>query len=424
MTPRPKTSYHPFLLIACYLNCLPSDIAQHIPRSTRHGWLHKEQDTLFGYDWYQQNKHLFDTLKHVVSNKRLLQVNKALIRVLALQRFMQTYADRIKQNVFEINDTILNNLHKVNSVIGLRTTLKLLQLSYSSYLRLKKRGPCIASVLRLCRVRHPSQLLKKEVDIIIAYCTDVRYLHWPLASIYHQIRRDGAAAFTLSTFYKYAALLNLKRSIPAKRKKNHHVGIRASAPFHILHADSSVFKTVDKVKNYIYLVQDNFSRAILSFRVAKECKAQISFENLESVLQQYLIPAGIETCQFITDDGSENAGPINELISSTIHPSITHLIAQRDIEFSNSMIEAANKQLKYSFLYHRNIPDHEALVAYVQQAVHEYNNRPHHVLEGQTPFEVLNGSTFDKTADQKQIYLAKEVRLIENKRTKCCYYSF
>ncbi|THU40048.1 transposase [Niastella caeni] len=53
------------------------------------------------------------------------------------------------------------------------------------------------------------------------------------------------------------------------------------------------------------------------------------------------------------------------------------------------MIEAANKQLKYRFLYHHYIADYDALAKYVEQSVNDYNIRPHHVLHGLTPNEVL-----------------------------------
>jgi transposase InsO family protein len=265
-------------------------------------------------------------------------------------------------------------------------------------------------------------LLLREINIIKVYCSDIRFLHWPLSAVYHQIRRDAVANFTLSTFYKYINLLHLKRSDPAKRRKNHHIGIRASAPLQILHADSTVFKTADNQKNYIYLIQDNFSRAILGYRVAAECKAHYTFDNLQDVIRQYLVPAGISSCQLITDDGSENAGPVKELISA--YPFLTHLVAQRDIEFSNSMIEAANKQLKYRFLYHQYIPHHEALIKYIEQAILDYNNRPRDILLGLTPLEVLNGKEVDITVLQQQIANAKSIRMTENKKAKCCYYSF
>jgi len=99
-------------------------------------------------------------------------------------------------------------------------------------------------------------------------------------------------------------------------------------------------------------------------------------------------------------------------------------VAQRDIEFSNSMIEAANKNLKYCFLYHKNIADFNSLCQYLPQAIEDYNNRPHDVLSGLTPLEVLNGKTIDKISSSHQMQTAKAVRISENKQQKCCSYSF
>src|ERR1700733_6259037 len=146
------------------------------------------------------------------------------------------------------------------------------------------------------------------------YCLDSRFLQWPLISVYHQIRREKAAAFNASTFYKYVSLLKLKRTLPAKREKNHTTGIRANRPLQVLHADATVFRTADNSKNYIYLIQDNFSRAILSFRVSLQCTARRTFENLAAVYSQYLAGSPQPDCQLITDDGSENAGQVKDFI--------------------------------------------------------------------------------------------------------------
>ncbi|MDR3715635.1 MAG: hypothetical protein P4L51_22725 [Puia sp.] len=340
MTARIKSSYHPCLLVAFYLNCLPDDLLQHIPGSTKYGWSHKDHVALVGYDWYMQNRHTFDALQQVATSQKLLKINKALLRVIALQKFIRVYAHRIKDNIYSTGDVVLSNLGKVSPIFGVKKTLRYLQQPYCWYLSLKRKNKCHSSIFSLCRVRHPSQLLTKEINTIKAYCSAIRFLHWPLSSVYYQMRRDRVARFTLSTFYKYVCRLHLKRSRPRHRRKNHHIGIRATAAYQILHADSTVFKTLDNAKNYIYLIQDNFSRAILGFRVEQECKAIHAFENLQTVIREHLIPAGVPSCELITDDGSENAGPVKELIKHTEYPAITHLIAQRDIEFSNSMIEA------------------------------------------------------------------------------------
>jgi hypothetical protein len=128
------------------------------------------------------------------------------------------------------------------------------------------------------------------------------------------MRKDSAAHMTLSTFYKYVSLLNLKRSRVFSRRKNHSLGIRVTAPLQILHADLTEFKSEDQKKAYIYLVQDNYSRTILGYQLSPERKASHTFENLSNVKAEYLVPANIKECILLTDDGSENYG---EVIHST-----------------------------------------------------------------------------------------------------------
>ena len=83
-----KASYHPYLLVAFYLNCLPENILQIIPRSTRFDWHHRKIQDSFGYDWFVGNKDLFQTLQLIALNKKLLKINKAFLRIIAIKRFM------------------------------------------------------------------------------------------------------------------------------------------------------------------------------------------------------------------------------------------------------------------------------------------------------------------------------------------------
>ncbi|MDR3712036.1 MAG: hypothetical protein P4L51_04415, partial [Puia sp.] len=165
MTARAKSSYHPYLLVAFYLNCLPDDLLQHIPRSTKYGWSHKDQVALFGYDWYIQNRHTFDALQQVATNRKLLQINRTLLRVIGLQKFIRTYARRIKDDICSTSDVVLSNLNKLSPVFGVKKTLKYLQQPYAWYLSLKRKNKCHSSILSLCRVRHPAQLLMKEINM-------------------------------------------------------------------------------------------------------------------------------------------------------------------------------------------------------------------------------------------------------------------
>ena len=201
-------------------------------------------------------------------------------------------------------NTAVHNIWKTQEVLGLNMTLKLLDLTQQQYWQLKQKLRCSQSLFNLCFPKHPTQLLRKEVNSIKKYCKDTRYIHWPLASIYHQIIHDGAARFHISTFYKYVGLLQLKRLLPKHRRKNHSIGIRAAVPLQLIHADVTVFKTVDNVKAFIFLVQDNFSRAILQYAVKFDCKAATMKELISHVHSQYLQPAEINFCQLMTDDGT------------------------------------------------------------------------------------------------------------------------
>ncbi len=419
-----KTSYHPAVLVAFYLQCLPQELLQHIPRSTQYDWLHKNLSACFGYEWYCQNQHFFYTLKEVAGNKRLLQVNRAMLRIIAIQNFLKSYAAQIHERAFNAAATVVSNIKKVQDVLGITVTLKLMNFSYQQYWQLRQKLRCKKSLFNLCLSKHPAQLMRNEVSIIKKYCEDRRFIHWPLASIYHRIIRDGVAHFHLSTFYKYTGLLQLKRSLPAHRRKNHFTGIRAAVPFQLLHADVTVFKTADNIKAYIHLIQDDFSRTILQFFVSPQCKAETLFELLKKVHREILQPSNIQFCQLMTDDGSENFGVVQDFLNQSENPEVQHIVAQKDIDFSNSMIEAANKNLKYRFLYHKHISDYSELCKYIQEAVDDYNNRPHDVLNGLTPLEALNGKTFDHQAFKNKIAIAKAARIAEIRKAKCCFYSF
>ena len=125
----------------------------------------------------------------------------------------------------------------------------------------------------------------------------------------------------------------------------------------------------------------------------------------------------------MTDNGTENYGVVQDFLQQTNHPVIQHITAQQDVEFSNSMIEAANKNIKYRILYHRHIPDFETLCRILPLAIEDYNNRPHDILNSLTPMEVLNGMQSDKAAIAQQMAAARTERIKLNKQEKCCHYS-
>jgi putative transposase len=64
-------SYHPFILLAFYLDFLPQDIALQILKTTKHDWKERNNEKLFGHLWFKENKHLFNTLQQIAASKKL-----------------------------------------------------------------------------------------------------------------------------------------------------------------------------------------------------------------------------------------------------------------------------------------------------------------------------------------------------------------
>ena len=165
-----KASYHPYLLVAFYLNCLRENILQIIPRSTRFDWHHRKIQDSFGYDWFVGNKDLFQTLQLISINKKLLLINKAFLRIIAIKRFMDTNTAGIKAGRVLLKSVLVYNIQKVTVVFGVKQALKYLSLNFQQYAKLKRMVSCASSFFNLCRIKHPAQFLQNEIQVVKTYC--------------------------------------------------------------------------------------------------------------------------------------------------------------------------------------------------------------------------------------------------------------
>ena len=116
---RPKTCYHPYVLVAFHLNWLPDNLLQIIPRSTRFDWHYRDIKNSFGHAWYQENKNLFNTLQLVAQNKKLLRINTALLRVIAIKAFIKKNVGGLNAGLASLKMVATSNIQKVSRVIGL-----------------------------------------------------------------------------------------------------------------------------------------------------------------------------------------------------------------------------------------------------------------------------------------------------------------
>ncbi len=393
--------YHPSTKLQYAAGELDRDIQRRIPRSTRQRWKHLSVDSF----WMPGGI--------IPVQRRQSGGIRALLYLLKIQQHLLQSFTLTHQHVLPITNYLKNTLRYLNKDDHKRFW-KYLPFSYKQWTAWSSRKVCSASLVQLCRRKHPAQLTMNEVKTIRDECTQSRFYHWPLLSIYLQLLREQKINCSQSTFYKYCRLLSITRK--PVRKKYPYDPISATAPLKVLHMDVTLFKTVNGVKHYLYLIRDNYSRAILACKAATVYSSQVAKETLHQVLEKFglMNHEGI----LITDGGAENNGAVTHWLSK---PGMLwkKLIVQVDIIQSNSMAEAANKILKYRYLFPSPVADTEELIKVLDNALADYNNMPQNNLHGLTPNEVLSGNIPDKHKFTIQIANARKRRVAVNQRITC-----
>ncbi|MDR2971028.1 MAG: transposase family protein, partial [Bacteroidales bacterium] len=115
--------------------------------------------------------------------------------------------------------------------------------------------------------------------------------------------------------------------------------MRAAKPKEIIHADVCVYRPLDNTKCFIYFIVDNFSRMILGWKISLEYKSSIMLDNLRNVYSNCILEKEKPPTVLLVDDGIENKGFVCNAIENK-ELNLTRLVAQKDIIFSNSMVEA------------------------------------------------------------------------------------
>jgi hypothetical protein len=121
----------------------------------------------------------------------------------------------------------------------------------------------------------------------------------------------------------------------------------------------------------------------------------------------------------VAHGGSENHSVIiDELLQHIPNPSITKIIALKDICFSNLPVEAVNKIIK-RYLRHYKPYSFSELEKQITFPVFDYNQkRPHGSLAGLTPAEAYTTSLIPLSFSQ-EVLKAKAARIAQNRKVAC-----
>ena len=120
------------------------------------------------------------------------------------------------------------------------------------------------------------------------------------------------------------------------------------------------------------------------------------------------------------DSGSEN---LNADVDSLIEKSqMTRTIAQIEVAFSNSMIEAFFRRLKHAWLFVHPLPSLAKVKHLTAQYISDHNEMiPHSALGGATPREVFHGKWTEEESKRlkERGRAARNARMKENRVAEC-----
>jgi transposase InsO family protein len=241
--------------------------------------------------------------------------------------------------------------------------------------------------------------------------------HMSLRALALHAQRNGKVVASPSTWYRFARKLAWgrprRRLYPAKPK----VGIRASTPGELLHLDVTIIRLFDGTRAYLHAAIDNYSRRILSWSLEDHLGSGGTCRLLHDAARQ--LRSGSWRTAVLTDAGCEN---VNSDVDGLLEDEgLRRTLAQVDVTFSNSMIEAFWRSLKHSWLYLHSLESVESLRRLVDFYVRQHNEvMPHAAFEGQTPDEMFFGVGDTVVAELYAARMrAREERIRANRAAVC-----
>jgi putative transposase len=388
-----------------------------IPRSTAASWIRRGSrpvvtTELFGQDEQQLRARVLKLERRVQLLVGIVRLLFTLVRLFAVR----LGGERVPSG--EAKSTILGVIERAKQRIPLAVALRVLGLSASRYhawhrldqaCSLDDRSSCPRSV--------PAQLTAQEVAIAHDMATAMEYRHMPirvLALYAQRIGRVFAAPATWARLIRERGWRRPRQRVYPARPKE---GIRATRPGELLHIDVTIIKLIDGTRMYLHAVIDNFSRRILAWKLATSLEPGTTCQVLTEAADQ--LPKLDGPATLYADSGIENVnGEVDDLLDLG---KLRRVLAQVEVSFSNSMIEAWWRSLKSNWIYINQLDTFTALERLVSFYVSEHNsNMPHAAFHGQTPDEVYFGRG-DEVPDQlaEAGRLARQARLETNRGLSC-----
>ncbi|MCG8572721.1 MAG: integrase core domain-containing protein [Spirochaetes bacterium] len=323
----------------------------------------------------------------------------------------------------DIKLKIIKMIHRFQNVLTLKHLLKLVGITKTRYYEWLNQiqFQCLDSPIKRCFKSVSNQILNREVRIIKKSAANSKMLFWCLRSKYLYAVRNLNLNICYTTYLKYVRLLGLAVKRPRRFLKKHKTGLRASRPNEFLQCDITIQHLISGVKVFIYLIIDNFSRKILNWTVADCVSGQIRRDTLIDAFNTHIDPLFLsKKISILSDAGPENDNHfVKDWINQNPH-TLPLLLALKNCEYSNNMIEHINHVLKSENLRHSEYETINDVRKKLDECIPVFNSeRPQGVLGGLTPDEVYSGIKPFSLDLSKRFADARKLRHYENKNRKC-----
>jgi transposase InsO family protein len=267
-----------------------------------------------------------------------------------------------------------------------------------------------------CPQTSPAQLTAGEVATIKDMVLAPEYRHMPLGTFARYAQRIGKVFASATTWAKLVRERGWRRPRQRIHPPKPTVGVRASQPNQIWHVDTSVIRLLDGTKVFLQAVLDNYSRKILAWAVTERFDPSNTCQVLLAA-GKHLVDAGRPL--LYADSGVEN---VNAAVDATLLSAcLDRILAQVDVAFSNSMVEAFWRSLKHQWLFINSLESIERLRSLLAFYVEQHNTQmPHSAFEGQTPDEMYFGTAVNLPGELAAAKgNARAARLSANRALSC-----
>ena len=396
-------------LIAMYkLGLIDKKLTSNIHRNTLYYWDNKINiENYIGFEldqvWDERKSYIELLMKH----NAYFQLCKNMFVLFNCYKYIIFSNKHSKKLLRKHKTDIILAFDYACKSVSKKVISKFIGIPYQRIASWKNVSSCSKSVLNKCLVAHPLQLSNNEISVFKSVLFAEKFALLPLSYRWVQLVRTTKVVICLSTFYKYASAI-IGGSYKFVKPVSHTITPKASAPFQVLHMDSTVVKTIDGSRLYIHFIMDNYSKAILSAHASVSARSAVVALNLKSVLEKY----GSYKSQIYCDDGPENNGEVNAYLETV---AVEKVIATYKHNSTNNLIEAFNKKFKRFIIHGVGFYSLENLSSILPELVDYYNNLYQPSLDRRSPNEVLNGAKLE-VLDLEE---ARRVRRMENKM-ECC----